>query len=97
MREAHKTFTYNPPNAGPQPPASILSFHAPGGFTEDLPDSDQGLHEHRPEVNGIAHLQFSNSYLVLKPLRWQADQINYTDGSIRDTGEPEYYRSGTEA
>ena len=31
----------------------------------------------------------------LKPLNWQADQIIYTDGSVRVNGEPEYYRSGT--
>ena len=53
------------------------------------------VHEHRPEANGNAHLQLPNSYLVPKPLKWQADQIIYTDDSIRNTGEPEYYRSGT--
>ena len=95
MREACITFTYTTPNAGRQPPASTLSFYAPRGFTEDLPDCDQALYEYRPEVNGNAHLQLPNSYLVPKPLKWQADQVIYTDGSIQDTGEPEYYRSGT--
>ncbi len=34
-------------------------------------------------------------YNTEKSLKWQADQIIYTDGSVRDTGEPEFYRSGT--
>ena len=34
-------------------------------------------------------------YNTEKPLKWQADQIIYTDGSVRDTGEPEFYRSCT--
>ena len=40
-------------------------------------------------------IRLPDSCLDPKPLKWQADQIICTDGSIRDTGELGYYRSGT--
>ena len=43
----------------------------------------------------IRRRDLPREFFAIKPLKWNADQIIYTDGSVRDTGEPEYYRSGT--
>lgn len=88
MAEARVTFEYNIPSLGREQAASTLPFYAPRGCTNDLPDTSE-------EPGREGSMTVPSHFLALKPLRWRADQIIYTDGSVRDTGEPEYYRSGT--
>ena len=88
MRRACMTFAYTLPCLSNQLQVSTLPFFAACGCTDDIPDSEGGQKEHSNEP-------LPANCLVPKPLKWQADQIIYTDGSIRDTGESCYYRSGT--
>ena len=93
MRRARMTFAYTLPSLSNQLQMSTLPFFAPRGCTDDIPDSEERSREHSNTPGQGAPLP--DSCLEPKPLKWQADQIIYTDGSIRDTREPGYYRSGT--
>ena len=66
-----------------------LPFFPPRHFTNELPASEMPTRSHT-EVT----MDLPDRFLETKPLRWQANQIIYTDGSIRDTDKPEYYRCG---
>ena len=90
MRRARMIFAYTLQSLSNQLQMSTLPFFAPRGCTDDIPDSEE-----RPREPSDTPLP--DSCLDPKPLKWQADQIIYTDGSIRYTREPGYYRSGTEA
>ena len=81
-------FTYTLPCLSNQLQVSPLPIFAPHGCTDDIPDSEDVPSEHS---NG----PLPGSCLVPKPLKWQSDQIIYTDGSIPDTRETGYYKSGT--
>ena len=89
MREPRVTCAYDTPLATRPAPVSSLVFYAPRGCDENLPDSIE-----YPRTSHQAQ-DLPREFFVIKPLKWNADQIIYTDGSVRDTGEPEYYRSGT--
>ena len=88
MRRARMTFAYTLPCLSNQLQVSTLPFFAPHGCTSEIPDSDCWQREHSNEP-------LPANCLVPRPLKWQADQIIYTDGSIGETGETGYYRSGT--
>ena len=90
MKEARVTFAYNLPLPSRTPPVFSPEFLAPRGCDENLQNSNE--YPVDPRVNHNAVLP--NELFVTKPLKWRADQIIYTDGSIRDTGGPEYCRSG---
>ncbi len=88
MSESRKTFAYDLPNPDRRAPTSMIHFYAPRGCSDELPDSDDVTRTR--EI-----IALPQEYTTLKPLKWRAEQIIYTDGSVRDTGEPEFYRSGT--
>ena len=93
MRESHSSFEVHIPHARmtmhrqANAQEQSLPFFPPRRFTDELPAS-----EVRVRISGSFNIP--DAFLETKPLKWQAEQIIYTDGSVRDTGEPEYYRSG---
>ena len=46
------------------------------------------------QLNHASTPSLPSIFLETQPLKWQADLIIYTDGSVQDTGHPEYYRCG---
>ena len=47
------------------------------------------------DPDAFQDMNLPDSYTQHVPILWPRNEIIYTDGSARDTGHPDYYRSGT--
>ena len=77
----------NIPGSNSQP---HLPFFAPKGYSAEIADTDAG-----PRLGYLEAEELPHEFHEFGSLKWKANEIIYTDGSVRDTGEPEYYRSGS--